>query len=111
MDYVSVHGFDTMDDITQLAKANGVKNLNDFYISFYNEDETMTLELFAEKHMDRLYNPNLGIHAQSQSWFMLKQMVTKKETLCIKNMAFFHPNLRKLIIEHWDKIKNLHVST
>lgn len=69
----------------------------------------MTLEEFAEKCCDRMYNPELGPDQQCGGWYELRKMVEGKIKPNDSNMAVFHPNLRSFIVANWSKIELLPV--
>lgn len=64
----------------------------------------MTLQYFAEKCCDRLYNPKLGEEAQSSGWLKLKELVLGKKQPTEKDWRIFHPLLRKFLKENWENI-------
>lgn len=70
----------------------------------------MSLQNFAEKYCDRLYDSRIEEAYQSSGWHALKRMVERKTKPDELNMQIFHPNLRVLLIENWSKIENLSIN-
>lgn len=90
-----------------------------------------TFNTFCHVICDRMYEPKLPERAQSTGYINLKKMVVEKiqpasleemerwetnptidELLSppdIKYLRFLHPNLRRFVVENWDKIKDLEV--
>lgn len=91
----------------------------------------LTFNEFCHKSCDGLYEPRLPLECQSNGYKMLKKMVVDKispasleeikrwetnptideyfGTPDIKYLRFLHVLLRPLIIEHWDKIKEMEI--
>lgn len=67
----------------------------------------MTLEQFAEKKLDRLYNPALDEDSQCTGWYHFKKMVQEQISPNAENMACFHETLRAFLIENWERIKTM----
>lgn len=91
----------------------------------------LTFNQFCATYLDRMYTPGLPDEQQSTGYLQLKRMVvegitpatvieaarwetnpTDEELLStpdVKYLRFLHPCLRTMIIQQWDKIKNLKV--
>ena len=67
----------------------------------------MTLETFAEQYCDQMYTPGIPEEHQCTGYKTLKAMVESKQEPSEENLRAFHPNLRVLIVKHWDSIKEL----
>lgn len=68
---------------------------------------TITLQQFAEKYCDGLYDSRFEDDAQCSGWQCLKSLVLKGDNPSDLELRSFHPNLRVKIKELWSEIKTL----
>lgn len=67
----------------------------------------ITLQEFAEKYCDRLYDSRFEDDAQCSGWQCLKALVLKGCEPSDLELQPLHPNLRAKIKEWWSEIKTI----
>ena len=71
----------------------------------------MTLEDFAHRYCDVLYEPMLPTDCQCTGWKVLRSMVKNKTAPTTENMDAFHPNLRAKLLSYWHEISMFCISS
>ena len=71
----------------------------------------MSLEEFAEKHLDRMWTPGLPEESQCSGWKCLKRMVLNSEELTEWNLVPFHSNLKPFLIANWEEILKIRINS
>lgn len=69
----------------------------------------ITLQEFAEKYLDRLYDSRFSEDEQCAGWYSLKRSVIEQADAPTLYSVSFHPIWRDIITKNWAYIKSLPV--
>jgi len=75
-----------------------------------DEPNSLTLQEYAEKHLDGLYDSRFDEESQCSGWHELKSLVQRKPERITEDLLFaFHPLLRPHLVKDWGNIRQLRI--
>lgn len=72
-----------------------------------SKQKHLTLNQFAEKYCDGLYDSRFKDSEQCSGWKKLKELVARGTEINDNDLFMFHPNLRPYLKDNWGIIKQL----